>query len=52
MHRKMQNKMKMIHFRSVRKNRNSAKKGEGHQNVSCPHVPVKIHRKCYFSMTK
>ena len=31
--RKMQNKMKMIYFLSV-------KKGDGQQNVSCPHVPV------------
>jgi hypothetical protein len=35
MHRKMQNNMKMIYFRSVK-----TKKSIFCKNVSCPHVPV------------
>ena len=45
MHRKMQNKMKMIYFRSVNNNKDlySAKKGEVHQTVSCRTVHTYHH---------
>jgi len=41
----VQNKTKMIYFSICQKNLYSAKKEEGHQGVSCPHVPVIISLK-------
>ena len=48
MHRKMQNKMKMIYFRSVNNNKDlySAKKGGGAPNgilSDGPHVPPPVN---------